>query len=164
MTRFLVPYLSSFRGQAVFMDCDMLFQADVAELISLIDCMDHRPLYVVKHDYTPSTQVKFLDQPQTTYSCKNWSSFMVFNCDHYTARHLTPEFINKASGLDLHQFTWLDDIEIGELPLEWNWLVDEYKPNPDAKVLHYTLGGPWIPGYENCDQADLWLAEKNKMA
>jgi hypothetical protein len=49
------------------------------------------------------------------------------------------------------------------LPLEWNWLVGEYEPNPNAKVLHYTLGTPCFPGYAECDQADLWWAEAADM-
>jgi hypothetical protein len=37
-------------------------------------------------------------------------------------------------------FRWLDDERIGELPIEWNWLPDEFGVNPEAKLLHYTLG------------------------
>ncbi len=74
-------------------------------------------------------------------------------------RALTPEFVNTASGLELHRFKWLRDEEIGELPLEWNWLVEEYKYNPAAKVAHFTRGGPYFKDYRNCDYADEWRAE-----
>lgn len=72
--------------------------------------------------------------------------------------------MDRAPGLDLHRFAWLDDGGVGALPLEWNWLVGEYAPNPDAQVLHYTLGGPWFPETRGCDHADLWLQERAAMA
>ena len=46
---------------------------------------------------------------------------------------------------------------IGDIPLEWNWLVNEYNYNPDAKNVHWTLGGPWYKDYENQDYADEWF-------
>jgi len=36
LTRFLVPYLSGYAGWSLFMDCDMLCLADVAELAAQI--------------------------------------------------------------------------------------------------------------------------------
>ena len=60
-----------------------------------------------------------------------------------------------APGLDLHQFKWITNDQLGSLPLEWNWLVGEYPDNPDAKILHYTLGGPWhdrVRGSKAMDQ------------
>jgi hypothetical protein len=40
---------------------------------------------------------------------------------------LTPEFVQNQPGSYLHRFTWLlDDERIGELPIEWNWLPDEF--------------------------------------
>src|SRR6056300_220018 len=36
-TRFLVPYLCNYSGHALFIDCDMMFRADVSELWNLID-------------------------------------------------------------------------------------------------------------------------------
>ena len=66
---------------------------------------------------------------------------------------------SEASGLDLHRFRWIEDEAIGELPLEWNWLVGEYSYRPDAKVVHYTLGGPYFEEYRDCDYAAEWFAE-----
>jgi hypothetical protein len=72
--------------------------------------------------------------------------------------------VNHASGLELHRFRWLaSEEEIGSLPLEWNWLIGEYAPNPDAKILHYTLGGPWFPEYAECDHAGEWRDELSTM-
>lgn len=36
-SRFLVPYLCGFHGHALFMDCDMLARADIAQLWALRD-------------------------------------------------------------------------------------------------------------------------------
>lgn len=159
MTRFLVPALCQFAGYAVFMDCDMLMRADVAELWGHI--VLHftgrvpRALAVCQHDYTPSASVKFLGQPQTAYPRKNWSSFMLFN--NARCRALTPDYVNQASGLDLHRLTWLRDDEIGALPIEWNWLVGEYADGaPDIKNLHWTLGGPWFAATRQVSYADQW--------
>jgi len=65
--------------------------------------------------------------------------------------------------LDLHRFAWVEDRLIGELPLEWNWLVGEYAFNPAAKIAHYTLGGPYFEEYRSCDYADEWFAERRQM-
>jgi hypothetical protein len=72
---------------------------------------------------------------------------------------LTRDYVNTASGLDLHRFNWLKDEEIGGLPLEWNWLVGEYTHNPDAKIAHFTRGGPYFPEYRDCDYSEEWFAE-----
>jgi hypothetical protein len=157
MTRFLVPALSGYRGWSVFMDCDMLCRADIAGLAAETERQDDKALLVCQHDYVPKTERKFLNQVQTKYSRKNWSSLMVFNNER--CRALTAEYVNSASGLDLHRLRWLEDAAIGSLPLEWNWLVTEYDYNPDAKIVHYTLGGPWFEGYRACEYADEWFAE-----
>ena len=70
---------------------------------------------------------KFDGHVQTTYPRKNWSSVMLFNNSRCTA--LTPAYVNRASGLELHRFYWLQDEEIGSLPREWNHLVGDYDPN-----------------------------------
>jgi len=152
-SRFLTPWLSGYEGWSLFMDCDMLGRADFAELFALAD--DRYAVMVCQHDYVPRDEVKFLNHQQAKYAKKNWSSVMLMN--NARCRALTPHFVQTASGLELHQFKWLtDDSEIGSLPLEWNWLVGEYDFNPDAKVAHYTRGGPYFTGYEDCDYADEW--------
>jgi lipopolysaccharide biosynthesis glycosyltransferase len=156
-SRFLTPYLSAYAGWSAFMDCDMLARADIAELFALRD--ERYAVMVCQHDYTPRDTLKFLDNPQTRYAKKNWSSVMLFN--NARCRTLTPDFVNTATGLELHQFAWLeDDALIGSLPLEWNWLVGEYPFNPNACIAHFTRGGPYFAGYENCDYADEWHAEQ----
>jgi hypothetical protein len=164
LTRFLVPALSEYRGWSLFMDCDMLCLADVAELAALAARSADKAVLVCKHDYIPKTERKFLDQVQTTYPRKNWSSLMFFNNERCTA--LTPDYVNTATGLDLHRFRWLDDALIGDLPLEWNWLVGEYERHvhtPTPKMVHYTLGGPYFDAYRDCDYAANWREELDLM-
>jgi hypothetical protein len=157
LTRFLVPYLSGYSGWSVFMDCDMLCLADIAELAAQIERQPDKAVLVCKHDYVPRTERKFLDQVQTKYPRKNWSSLMVFN--NARCRSLTPAYVNNAAGLELHRFGWTEDASIGEIPLEWNWLVGEYARSPEAKIVHYTLGGPYFDDYRDCDYATEWRAE-----
>lgn len=161
LTRFLVPWLSGFAGWSIYMDCDMLCRADVAELAGETKRQPDKGVLVCKHDYTPRTSRKFLDRVQTTYPRKNWSSLMLFNNEH--CRALTPEYVNSASPSDLHRFAWMDDRLIGELPLEWNWLVGEYAYNASAKLVHFTLGGPYFDAYRDCDYAQEWFAERESM-
>ena len=161
MTRFLVPHLSGYAGWSVFMDCDMLCLADIGELAERIDRQPDKAVLVCKHDYVPRTERKFLDQVQTKYPRKNWSSLMVFN--NARCRALTVDYVNSAPGLELHRFNWTEDRLIGEIPLEWNWLVGEYDHSPKAKIVHYTLGGPYFDAYRDCDYASEWFAEFEAM-
>ena len=78
-SRFIVPHLMNYKGWAVFMDCDQLMLGDIAELWRLRD--DKYAVQLCKHDYTPKEDKKFLGQVQTKYEKKNWSSFMLMNCN-----------------------------------------------------------------------------------
>lgn len=161
-SRFLVPHLCGYEGWALFMDCDMLMLDDVAKLWELRD--DRFAVQCVKHDHVPTEDTKFLGHAQTRYEKKNWSSVMLFNNARCTA--LTPDYVNTASGLELHRFVWLgnDDL-IGEIPHRWNHLVDYDKPVPVGELsnLHFTTGGPYFPEYKSCGYADLWFAERDRM-
>ncbi|MCC7080730.1 MAG: glycosyltransferase [Burkholderiales bacterium] len=159
-SRFLTPYLSGFSGWSIFMDCDMLVLDDIARLYEMRD--DRYAVMVVKHQHRPREQIKFLDQPQSKYEKKNWSSVMLFN--NSRCRALTPEFVNSASGLQLHQFKWLDDEAlIGELPHRWNHLVGYDAPAPGMSLVHYTLGGPYFDEYRDCEYAREWFLERDRM-
>jgi lipopolysaccharide biosynthesis glycosyltransferase len=159
-TRFLTPYLSDYEGWSLFTDCDMLVLDDVAKLWALRE--DRYAVMVVKHDHRPREAVKFLGQPQSAYPKKNWSSVMLFN--NARCRALTPEYVNTASGLELHQFKWLpDEALIGALPARWNHLVGYDPPNPGAALVHYTLGGPYFHEYRNCEYAEAWRRERDRM-
>jgi len=159
-SRFLTPWLCGYEGWAVFMDCDMLVLDDIARLWALRD--ERYAVQVVKHVHVPKEDVKFLGAVQTKYEKKNWSSVMLMNCAKCTA--LTPEYVNTATGLQLHQFKWLDDDSlIGELPSGWNHLVGYDAPRTDASLVHYTIGGPYFEEYAQCEYAREWWHERELM-
>jgi len=136
----------------------MLFRADIAELAAMCNHVNmyYKSVYVVKHDYESIVKTKFLDQVNEPYPRKNWSSLMLFN--NMRCKKLTPEAVNEATGPYLHRFQWTTDDQIGELPRQWNHLVDEYAPDPAAKNYHFTLGGPYFPEYDGCEGSDEWWA------
>jgi len=160
LTRFLTPYLSNYEGYAIFCDCDFLFLNDIHELIQCID--KEKAVSVVKHEYIPKQVKKFDDHVQYAYPRKNWSSLMVFNCEHDTVKELTPKKINDLSPKALHRFEWIHDNEIGDIPMEWNWLVGEYHKGKQS-ALHYTCGGPWHDGFSDTDYADIWYEMRDEM-
>ena len=159
-SRFLTPFLSDYTGWSVFMDCDMLMRDDIAKLWNLRD--ERYAVMVVKHVHKPIETVKFLGEPQSKYEKKNWSSVMLFN--NALCQSLTPSYVNEASGLELHQFKWLDsDKLVGALPDRWNHLVGYNRPRDDAGLVHYTLGGPYFDAFAHCEYADEWRAERDAM-
>jgi len=156
ISRFLVPYLAQ-QGWALFADADVMARANLMELFAAGD--PGKACMVVKHSYTPATDVRLDGQVQTAYTRKNWSSVVLWNCNHPKTKALTPEVINRERGLWLHQFTWLDDGDIGELDPRWNHLVGDKPPDPAAKLVHFTNGTPNMAGFEGCEFADEWRAE-----
>ncbi len=156
VSRFLVPFLAQ-TGFAVFVDCDVVFTRDIVELLAEAD--SNKAVQVVKHEYAPCLNNKMDDQPQSAYHRKNWSSVMVWNCDHEANRRLTLDDVNKRRGLELHQFYWLHDSEIGDLNPAWNWLVGEQPKPPEVGVAHFTLGGPWVPGWQSTEHDEIWNNE-----
>ena len=163
-SRFLVPYLCNYKGQGIFFDCDQLLRTDIAELFSVMEEQPGKAVYVVKHTYEPRNDVKYLNTVQYKYPRKNWSSVVLWNCEHLKNRVITPSFINTAEGLVLHRFGWLEDDDIGELDIRWNWLVGEYEDPPkDVKNVHWTVGGPYFNEFRDVDFSQEWLDEKELM-
>ena len=157
-TRFLVPHLMSYTGWAIFIDGDMILRDDIVKLWNLRE--SHCDVMVVKHDYKTRMKKKYLGSKNEDYPRKNWSSVILWNCSSWPNRKLTPEFVQSQPGSYLHRFSWLDDDRIGELPKGWNWLPDEYGANPEAKLLHYTLGTPCFHEFADTPQADEWHRER----
>lgn len=159
ITRFLVPLIEQ-HDWALFVDCDMVFLHDVADLMALAD--PTKAVMVVKHDCLANVAPKMDGQPQQLYARKNWSSVMLFNCAHPANRRLTLQDINLRPGRDLHRFYWLHDNEIGALPNQWNWLVNVAAKPATPRIAHFTLGGPWLPTWATAAHDDIWLEARRK--
>jgi len=163
IARFFVPILArAERGLVAFVDCDVMFRKPIERLFDA-----HEPgkaVSVVRHDYRPDAANKMDGRAQTVYPRKNWSSVMVFDLAHPKIRTLTPHYLNSATGLELHSFSWLDDEDIGALPEEWNHLVGHSR-HPDPALVHWTEGTPRMQGYEDAEYADeFWDALRRGLA
>jgi lipopolysaccharide biosynthesis glycosyltransferase len=153
-TRFLVPALAGYEGWALFMDCDMVFDDDIKHLFA--QCDDKYAVMVVKHHHKPIEQQKMDGVPQSQYYRKNWSSFVLWNCGHPANQKLTPEVINTHPGSWLHGFSWLEDVQIGNLSFEYNWIEGVSPSNLKPKVIHYTHAGPWFQSGKEATHASVW--------
>ena len=162
-TRFLVPFLNEFKGYAIYFDCDQMLRVDVNEIFEEVKNNPGKAVYVVKHNYTPSNNKKYLNTQQLPYPRKNWSSVVVWDCSHPSNMKVDLEFVNSSTPMTLHRFLWLDDDEIGGLDIKWNWLVGEYEnPPKDVKNVHWTVGGPYFNEYRDADFSDEWFREQDK--
>lgn len=162
-TRFLAPYLKGYYGYAIFCDSDFIWKCDPLELLDVID--PSKAVSVVKHSISPSQlkSSKMDGQKQFWYPRKNWSSLMVFNCDHPFTKRLTPQVVSESPAGYLHEFSWCNDQYIGSIPHTYNYLVGYYDDIERPKAIHYTDGGPWHPGYENVEFAEEWNFYKGKV-
>lgn len=165
-SRFLIPFIEGYKGFSLFCDgADMIVKDDIAKLW---DMRNHRmAVQVVKHDYSTRHPRKYIgtamEADNRDYPRKNHSSVMLINCQHGAWRAVDADFIAQRTGADMHRFSWIPDEFIGELPVEWNWLVDEYGPNDEAKLLHWTCGIPAFPNYQNAPMADEWFKERSRV-
>ena len=157
-SRFLVPHLMGYNGWAIFMDGDMLIRSDITELFDLRE--EDKAVMVVKHKYQTKMTTKYLGSKNENYPCKNWSSVILWNWSHPANKKVTPQFVQESSGSQLHRFTWLKPEQVGQLPIEWNWLPDEYGANPGAKLCHYTLGTPNFHEFATTPMGDEWHRER----
>ena len=145
---------------AVFCDSDFLWQCDIAkELAPYFEQMKRENLGVmcVKHNHVPKQDTKMDGRGQYTYPRKNWSSMMIFNCDHSDVQNLTVENVNTQSPAWLHRMHWCQDENIGGLPHDFNYLVGVYDDVENPHVLHYTDGGPWHYLYRAAEFTENWL-------
>jgi hypothetical protein len=165
-TRFLIPFLQGFRGWAMFADgADMVCQADIAELWALRD--EYKAVMVAPHVYKTKHPIKYrgtsMESPNRDYPCKNWSSLMLINCANFSWRQMTPEKVTATPGEFLHRLEFIPPDRIGYLPLEWNWLAQEYGANPAAKIIHHTAGIPAFPAYAASEMSDHWASAATKV-
>jgi hypothetical protein len=156
-----------FKGHAIFVDaCDMLMLGDVAELDALFD--PAFAVQVVKHPaYTSQHERKYvgtdMECEQSNYARKNWMSVAIFNCAHSAWFGMTPRAINLMQPMELLQLQTFLDSEIGDLPPEWNVLIDEGQEQAGAKLLHWTAGLPTFRHYRNARGSADWFAEYEAM-
>lgn len=163
LSRFLVPKLMGFQGHAIFADaCDMLCLGDIAELDALFD--PQFAVQVVKHKaYQTQHRTKYrgtaMECPNMNYQRKNWASVMLINCEHPAWRI----DINELQPIDLLTLKFINDEAIGELPNEWNRLVDECQSILGAKIYHFTAGIPCIPAHSVAPGAELWFDQLKEL-
>jgi lipopolysaccharide biosynthesis glycosyltransferase len=158
ISRFLVPTLAK-SGWALFADSDVICRQNISRLFDY--ARNDKAVACVKHQHGVNPGALKKDaKMQLSYARKNWSSVMLFNCDHPANKRLTVEMVNTVPGRDLHRFCWLQDDEIGELPDEWNYLVriTNLKNGKQPALVHFTEGLPDLPGYEQEEYADEWRA------
>jgi lipopolysaccharide biosynthesis glycosyltransferase len=156
-SRFLTPHLMNYQGWAIFMDGDMVVLDDLAKLWAMRN--DKYAVMVAKHDYQTNAPIKYLGNVNEDYPRKNWSSVILWNCGHEKNRALTPKYVETATGAMLHRFQHLDDSDIGDIPILWNWLAGEYTDNNIACLVHYTQGTPCFPEYANAPMSSKWWKE-----
>lgn len=161
-SRFLTPYLCG-TGYATFCDGDFLWRKDPTLLYEHLDGKSF--VQVVKHNITPDMlkPTKMDGKPQKWYPMKNWSSLMVFNCDHADAKNLMPTDVSVMEPSWLHGFKWTDVDASQSLPLEFNYLVGYYENmNIDPVAVHFTDGGPWLEEYRDVPYAQEWFDVQRK--
>jgi hypothetical protein len=170
ITRLHMPYPESIENKhkdlleryALFLDCDMMFTESVWNLLESADLS--KPVSVCKHDYSSSSRYKMHGTPQENYPRKNWSSVTLWNCLHDKTKQMTFKLADTKDPAYLHRFQGFDDNDIGELPLKWNYLVDEpmdrdyYGLEKDElpSNIHHTLGSPVFRLYQDSEYSDLW--------
>jgi hypothetical protein len=133
-SRFLVPHLCGYEGQAIFMDADIVVKGDIAELFASGD--------------GSAVQV-MQQQPQF-----EWASVMLF--DNAQCKVLTPEFVEDEKNV-LFDLKWAE--KVGELPLEWNHCVGYQEPKA-AKLYHFTQGLPCWYETQGLAENKEWLEER----
>lgn len=186
ISRFLVPFLAE-TGWALFADCDMMARSNMMNMMDWVARkFPDKAVVCVKHSHVPLNTYKMDGQVQTAYPRKNWSSFMLFNCDHPANRAIKvaerghnaagflsdrqrPVLVNKLTGRDLHAFSWLEDYGdsdklIGELDPAWNYLVGHSNVSGHIHNVHWTDGVPSMKGYGDAEYADEWFEELRRWA
>lgn len=159
--RFFVPFLKTDSQWSLYMDCDILCTEDIAHLFDFVD--DQYAVMCVKHEFPQSGRTLKRDgQIQIWYPRKYWSSVMLINHEHPAWRRVCVRDINRMDGKELHKFSWIEDVEIGSIPLKWNYLVGITKSQVKGipSLIHFTNGGPWYPEYREVKFASLWEQEK----
>ena len=146
-TRFLVPYICRYQGVALFCDSDFVWLCDPEELMGYYE--DKLAVHCVQHNKMPvRSKEKMEGKKNESYPRKWWSSLMLFNCEHQFCKRLTPDSVNHLEASALHRMYWAANA-IGELPVEYNYLVGYYENDIVPKALHFTDGTPMYESYRD---------------
>jgi hypothetical protein len=136
-SRFLVPYLCDFVGQAVFMDADMVVTGDIADLFKVPDM---------------SAVCVMQDQPKF-----EWASVMLFQ--NASCKRLSIEYIENAEN-KLFDLEWAPSV--GKLPQEWNHCVGYQEPK-ESNLYHFTQGLPCFHETKGLMEDGVWQREYDLM-
>jgi len=151
-TRFYVPMLMHYNGYAMFCDNDFLWKVDPREITRYLN---DKPIAVVKHKDYEAKENKMDGVKNKSYPKKNWSSLMLFNCSKL--KMLTKEYLDNATPAQLHEFHFLNENNIAELPKRYNMLVGiDNCTKENSRALHYTMGGPWFEEYKDAELSEEW--------
>lgn len=158
-SRFLVPHLAREMGvkqdTVVFVDCDFMFLRPITEMLHAVD--RSKAISVVKHDFASVAEGTKMDgMAQQRYFRKLWSSLMVFNMGHPDVDAFNPYHADHGAGSTLHGFRQFDENEIGEIEEAWNFIPGHSIDKGYANAIHWSLGGPWMTGYEDAAYAGTW--------
>lgn len=147
-TRFLVPFLNNYTGFAIFCDSDFIWRCDIDTLKQYFD--KDKAIICVKHNYKEcKNSIKMDGLVQEWYPRKNWSSLIIYNCDHPDIKKLNINSVANESPKWLHRFECTDDNNIKELPKTYNYLLGYYNDIEEPSAVHLTDGGPWHNSWYN---------------
>ena len=135
-SRFLVPYLSGFTGYSLFLDSDILVRYDIGAM----------PEPGGESNVSMVMGEKRFE----------WPSVMLFN--NALCTHMTPEYVQNEKCFD---FAWARNPTA--LQSEWNHLVGYDKPNPEAKIVHFTRGVPVWKETAGCEFSQEWINTCKRM-
>lgn len=139
--RYLVPWLCNFEGWALFIDPDTLTRGDVATL----PWGDENAVSVVPH-------TSVVKGGETVSLAFERNSVMLFN--NNKCEKLTPDYIENIDNSPNRLTAWAESV--GVLDKEWNHLVGYDAPNPDAKLVHFTMGIPCFSETSRDEFAEEW--------
>lgn len=156
-TRFLVPYLCNYEGNALFCDGDFLWYCDPEEIKDWVDdeavsCVQHPWLVFEEHR-------KMKDKTNRPYKRKYWSSLMYFN--NTKCKTLTKEAVSVRNAAWLHEMDWAESV--GSIPAIYNAMINYYDFSIKAKAVHFTDGGPWLDINDNLLYSTEWIKIYNDL-
>ena len=168
-TRFLIPELwrTQLKAQpnvsplVMFVDCDFLWTQDIGEMFKDIErqklnSQGRAPLYCVKHDYNPVSEIKMDNVKQHRYNKKLWAAMFVYDMEHEDNQRCTPELVNTAGGRDLMNFCWVsNDHHIGDIDSKWHF-IPNHSRDDEIAAIHWTEGGPWFKHLRGGKYDTLW--------